>query len=166
MRSITARDIQVFVAGAFALAGINGLVGSIKLGASGHYHVTSIIIALFVSALPFGLAIAILAGSVVALRAARYFSGLPSCSGLSYCFLSRLSLLQRHLYMGRDSGLPSTPSSWDYFCGASPAALQSQGLTKRRSEPRPAPMRRFRVIRSSGLRPPAFSGAVADLQSR
>ncbi len=39
-------------------------------------------------------------------------------------------------------------------------------LTKRCSEPRPAPMRSFRVISSSSLQPRALSGAVADLVSR
>jgi len=39
-------------------------------------------------------------------------------------------------------------------------------LTKRSSEPRPAPMRSFRVGSSSSLQPRALSGAVADLVSR
>jgi site-specific recombinase XerD len=38
--------------------------------------------------------------------------------------------------------------------------------TKHISEPRPAPMRSFRVVSSSSLQPRAFPGAVADLGSR
>jgi hypothetical protein len=60
--------------------------------------------------------------------------------------------------------------------------LDFQGLTKahqrltqarmgyytasRCSEPRPAPMRSFRIVNSSSLQPRALSGAVADLVSR
>jgi hypothetical protein len=39
-------------------------------------------------------------------------------------------------------------------------------LTKRCSEPPPAPMRTFALVRSSGLRPHAHSAPVADLVSR
>jgi hypothetical protein len=39
-------------------------------------------------------------------------------------------------------------------------------LTRRSSEPRPAPMRNFRLVASSSLQPRALSGAVADLVSR
>ena len=40
------------------------------------------------------------------------------------------------------------------------------GLTRRCSEPRPAPMRSFRVVSSSSLRQRALPGGVADLVSR
>jgi hypothetical protein len=39
-------------------------------------------------------------------------------------------------------------------------------LTRRCSEPRPAAMRNFGLVSSSGLRPRALKGAVADLVSR
>ena len=39
-------------------------------------------------------------------------------------------------------------------------------LTMRCSEPRPGPMRSFRVVGSSSLQRRALSGAVADLESR
>ena len=46
------------------------------------------------------------------------------------------------------------------------AVGEKQHLTRRCSEPRPAPMRSFHVVGSSSLRPRALSGAVADLVSR
>ena len=39
-------------------------------------------------------------------------------------------------------------------------------LTRRCSEPRPAPMRSFLVVSLSSLQPRTLSGAVADLVSR
>ena len=45
-------------------------------------------------------------------------------------------------------------------------AMELTGLTRRCSEPRPAPMRNFNVDSSSSLQRRALSGAVADLVSR
>src|SRR5207244_11490955 len=46
------------------------------------------------------------------------------------------------------------------------SARSPNELTRRYSEPRPAPMHNFTVASSSSLRPRAHSGAVADLVSR
>jgi CubicO group peptidase (beta-lactamase class C family) len=62
---------------------------------------------------------------------------------------------------------------WWGVRGASPQLQQPTGgnerpsrLTKRCSEPRPAPMRSFLIVSSSSLQPRSLSGAVADLVSR
>ena len=47
-----------------------------------------------------------------------------------------------------------------------PTKEPPEDLTGRCSEPRPAPMRSFRVTSSSTLQPRALPGAVADLVSR
>jgi len=61
------------------------------------------------------------------------------------------------------SWLPSyLPQYLSRFC----VVYSAKGLTRRCSQPHPAPMRSFRDVSLSSLKPRALPGAVADLVSR